>query len=202
MENEPNQGGEPEQDSFAHAELATLNEIMLALQRLPNTDARLRALQAAAAFFRIDLGHDSRQPETPKQTTLTPSTFSEDRSISPKEFLLQKQPKTDVERVACLAYYLTHYRNTPHFRTIDISKANTDAAQPKFSNAAVAMDNATRSNYLVPASKGMRQLSGAGERFVQALPERDAAKAAMALAKPRRRKRTAQSNPAVNDSGE
>ena len=35
--------------------------------------------------------------------------------MSPKDFLMEKAPNTDVERIACLAYYLTHYRSTPHF---------------------------------------------------------------------------------------
>src|SRR5260221_2973420 len=52
----------------------------------------------------------------------TDSSFSEDRSIPPKQFLFERQPLTDVEKVACLAFYLTHYRNIPHFKTLDISK--------------------------------------------------------------------------------
>ena len=109
--------------------------------------------------------------------------------MPPKTFMLQKQPVTDVEKVACLAYYLTHYRDTPHFKTLDISTLNTEAAQPKFSNAAVAMENATKMGYLVPATKGNKQLSGAGETSVQKLPDREAAKAAMSVSRPRRRAR-------------
>jgi hypothetical protein len=93
--------------------------------------------------------------------------------------MLDKGPATDVERVACLAYYLTHYRNQPHFKTIDISKVNTEAAQPKFSNAALSVNNATKRGYLAPAVKGHKQLSAAGEQFVRALPDREAARAMM-----------------------
>jgi len=92
-----------------------------------------------------------------------------------------------VEKVACLAYYLTHYRDTPYFKTLDISKLNTEAAQVKFSNAAVAVENATRLRYLVPATKGNKQLSSLGEQFVLALPDRDKAKEVMNVARPRRR---------------
>jgi hypothetical protein len=102
---------------------------------------------------------------------------------------MQKQPSTDVERVACLAYYLTHYRDTPHFKTLDISSLNTEAAQPKFANATVSLDNATKMGYLVPAIKGTKQLSAAGEVFVQKLPDREAAKTAMAGVRPRRKNR-------------
>jgi hypothetical protein len=103
--------------------------------------------------------------------------------------MAQKQPKTDVERVACLAYYLTHYRDTPHFKTLDISKLNTEAAQVKFSNPTVAVDNATKMTYLVPATKGNKQLGLIGEQFVLALPNRDKAKEVMSQARPRRKSR-------------
>src|SRR4051812_47013393 len=43
--------------------------------------------------------------------------FSGRKEITPKEFLLEKDPKTDGERLACLAYYLTHYRDQPYFKT-------------------------------------------------------------------------------------
>jgi hypothetical protein len=94
-----------------------------------------------------------------------------------------------VERIACLAFYLTHYADMPHFKTLDLSKLNTDAAQPKFSNTAVAVENATKMGYLVPAIKAHKQLSAAGERFVQALPNRDEAKAAMSSVRSRMRRR-------------
>ena len=113
--------------------------------------------------------------------------FSKDRPISPKEFLLKKQPRTDVERVACLAYYLTHYRDQPFFKTLDISKLNTEAAQIKFSNPAKAVDNAAMLGYLAQATKGSKQISAPGELFVDALPDREAAQTAMASARPRRK---------------
>ena len=89
---------------------------------------------------------------------------------------MEKAPKTDVERVACLAYYLTHYKGTPHFKTLDISQLNTEAAQPKFSNAGYSTNNALKLGYIVSSTKGHRQLSALGERFVQVLPDRKAAK--------------------------
>lgn len=102
---------------------------------------------------------------------------------------MEKSPKTDVERVACLAYYLTHYRSTPHFKTLDISTLNTEAAQPKFSNTAVSTNNAVKLGYIVPSTKGHRQLSALGERFVQALPDRNAAKEVLLSLRRKNRKR-------------
>lgn len=92
-----------------------------------------------------------------------------------------------MERVTCLAYYLTQYREQRYFKTLDISKLNTEAAQIKFSNPAKAVDNATSYGYLAPATKGNKQISAGGELFVDALPDRDAARAAMLNARPRRR---------------
>ena len=108
---------------------------------------------------------------------------------SPKDFLFQKQPTTDVERVACLAFYLTHHRSTKHFKTVDISKLNTEAAQRKFANAAWSVNNAMQGGFLAPVAKGMKQLTAEGERFVDALPDRAAAKAAFRKRKVRRQRR-------------
>jgi len=151
-------------------------------------ESQQRVLQTVVTYYQssfpVQSGIPPRGVESP---SIGP--FSEDRSMSPKNFIMQKQPSTDVERVACLAYYLTHYRDIPHFKTLDISTLNTEAAQPKFANATVSLENATRMGYLVPATKGTKQLSGAGEVFVQKLPDREAAKSAMAAVKPRRKNR-------------
>ena len=179
---------EPEVDGL---DPSVLTEVLPAFQRL-SMDGRQRLLQTIATFFGIGTGRASATqgplPFGPSDSPLdSNSNFSTDRSLSPKEFMLQKQPRTDVERVASLAYYLTHYRDTPHFKTIDLSKLNTEAAQSKFSNAAWAVDNATEQGYLVPATKGNKQLGAAGEQFVQALPDRDMAKAALERTRPRRK---------------
>jgi hypothetical protein len=106
--------------------------------------------------------------------------FSEVHQPTPKQFLLEKAPQTDVERIACLAYYLTNYRDTPHFTTLDLAKLNTEATQPKFSNTAYSAANAANAGYLASATKTTRQISAAGEQFVIALPDRAVAKAIMA----------------------
>lgn len=100
---------------------------------------------------------------------------------SPKDFLLQKQPTTDIERVACLAYYLNHHRGTKHFRAVDVSKLNAEAGRPKFANASSTVNNATQAGYLAPVPGGMKQLAPEGERFVDELPDRAAAKDAFRL---------------------
>ena len=97
--------------------------------------SRLRVYRTVGTFFgfedsypKIARNVDSRVPANVSREP----QFSSSEEPTPKEFMLQKQPNTDVERVACLAYYLAHYRDIPHFKTTDINKLNTDAAQIKW----------------------------------------------------------------------
>jgi hypothetical protein len=164
-------------------ELKAFNDIVSALRGL-EPDKAESVIRSVLTFLGMSLGgvhHPARSGEVNSSTAapVASPSFSEDRALSPKQFLLQKQPRSDVERVACLAYYLTHYRETPHFKTLELSKLNTEAAQPKFSNAAFSSRNAVNLGYLAPATKGQRQLSAAGELFVTNLPDRAAAKEAM-----------------------
>ena len=153
-------------------------------------DGRIRMLRTIATFFGIDAPTLPAVARTPGSTEgREVPAFSDREDLSPKDFLFQKKPKTDVERVACLAFYLTHYRNVAHFKTTDISKLNTEAAQIKLSNASNAVNNATRSGFLVHAAQGMKQISAPGEKFVDLLPDQASAKKAMSGLRPRRKRR-------------
>jgi hypothetical protein len=194
MENTPT-SAEPTEGADELQKLTSALPAALSLFNGLSQESRQKLLQSLATVFGLQM--PPAQPGQPRnpfyepQGQNRPGHFSEDRSISPKDFMLQKSPKTDVERVACLAYYLTHYREQQYFKTLDISKLNTDAAQMKFANAPKSVDNATMYGYLAPAMKGTKQLSAAGELFVRALPDREAAKAAMASARPRKRPKKA-----------
>jgi hypothetical protein len=97
-----------------------------------------------------------------------------------REFLARKAPRTDIERVACLAYYLRHGRDTGEFETKDLSDLNTEAAGPRFSNVAYTASNAVKKNgYLAPAPNGKRQITPRGEALVEALPDREAVSGAL-----------------------
>jgi len=153
-----------------------------------------RVLRAVASFYNLETFGTTKESAPPRVNSNAAGgrsriAFSADLNLSPKEFMTQKQPRTDVERIACLAYYLANYRDTPHFKTLDLSKLNTEAAQPKFANATWASNNALKRGYLANATKGTRQLSAGGEQFVNALPDRDAARKAMERLRPRRRNR-------------
>ncbi|MFB3429621.1 MAG: hypothetical protein ABL309_01745 [Phycisphaerales bacterium] len=158
-------------------------------------DDKLRLIRTVMTYYNLEspmteIARATSQPTSGSQESLRKLSFSDHEDLSAKEFLHDKQPRTDIERVACLAFYLAHYRDTPHFKTIDISKLNTEAAQLKFSNAANAVANATKKGLIAPAGKGAKQISAIGEQFVDALPDRDAAKAiGDKLASKRRAKR-------------
>jgi hypothetical protein len=163
-------------------ELEALKDILARIATM-EPDARKRILQTVSTFFNLNGPTQSLPATPPHQPRLggvlgsENRPFSDRQELSPKEFLLAKEPRTDVERVAVLAFYLTHYRGMHHFKTIDISALNTEAAQTKFSNAALSVNNATLAGFIVPATKGFKQLSALGEQYVQVLPDRDAAKA-------------------------
>ena len=152
-----------EEDHVLTAEI--LQQIITALSRAePST--RLKLLQTAATFFELKFSSaytsSSSAPSIPEQSSQ--GAFSEDRSLSPKDFLHDKSPQT-----------------------LDISKLNTEAAQIKFSNAAWSVENAAKKGLLVPAPQGHKQISSFCERFVLALPNREAAKAVLANVRKKRK---------------
>lgn len=142
-------------------------------------NSQLRVYRTVGTFF----GFEESFPVVAKNAdSRVPAGISRESRFSnkektPKEFLLEKKPNTNIERVACLAYYLAHYRDTPRFRAIDINKLNTEAAQIKLPDPSNAVKHAVRAGYLTAATKDTKQLSAEGERYVAALPDRDAAKA-------------------------
>lgn len=179
-------------DESESVDLQVLTEVLTALKKMDH-EGQERMIQTVCTFLKLTpvlkRSESHAQSSSAAHSFSKPGSFSEDRSMPAKDFMTDKKPRTDIEKVVCLAYYLTHYANTPHFQTVDISKLNTEAAQIKFSNAAVPVNNAAQGGYLVPAPHGKKQISAAGERFVQALPDRDAAKKVMDNVRPRRSSR-------------
>jgi hypothetical protein len=169
-------------------DVAVLTRVLEELNRL-DADQRKRVLQTIATFYQVSLKEEhSSAHGTARIDSVT--TFGEDKSLSPKDFLWQKQPKTAIERVACLAYYLTHYRDTPFFKTADINRLNTEAAQMRFSNPPMAVNDAGKTGYLVAAEKGRKQLSAMGEQFVRVLPDREAARLVASSSRRKRKKKS------------
>jgi hypothetical protein len=178
-------GGPAEQAAID--EVQVLSQLVNAMRPL-DKEARIRLFRTLATFYDIPLS--DRQSKGHIASSQSESTAlaapTQPSELSPKQFLFEKKPITDVERVACLAYFLSHHRGTKFFKTLDISKLNTEAAQVKFSNPAQAVDNATKAGLLVPAEKGQKQVSAIGEQYVEMLPDRTAAREAVEHARRRR----------------
>ena len=125
------------------------------------------------------------------QATEMFSVDTEDAPITdgatPKQFMAIKRPVSDIERVTCLAYYLTHYRKMSPFKTIELTKLNVEAAQPMFSNPSVAARNAVQKEYLSLVGGAKKQITSRGEGLVDALPDREKVKAALSTIPARKR---------------
>jgi hypothetical protein len=105
----------------------------------------------------------------------TPVSIKE--GLTPKEFLRTKNPQSDVQRMACLGYYLNLQRGQSHFKTKELTALNQEAAGTPIGNPAQAVANATKqSHYLAPAGGGKKQITAFGEEVVDALPDQAAVK--------------------------
>lgn len=180
------------------AELEALKGVLGALGGLTDKQAQLWVVQTACARLQLD-GFASQQvssPVKPPATTAT-STVAGSSAVqggaglgSAKDFMKAKAPRSDVERMTCLAYYLTHAQNEPHFKTAALTKLNSDAKGQRFGNPSMAVSNATRQNgFLAPAGKGNKQLTALGEDVVAALPDYEKVAGVIAGAKSHRRKK-------------
>ncbi len=132
---------------------------------------------------KLNLGNGWTLPagSAPQSSASSPAAVSRPAGEpTPKAFFVEKRPTTDVERVTCLAYYLSHYRGASQYKTKDLTELNREAAQPNFSNTAVAVRNATAQNqFLSQAGGGKKQITARGEALVEALPDQEKVKAAL-----------------------
>src|SRR5580692_3007811 len=83
---------------------------------------REHVLRTVTTWLRVGVSADAGLTEssaTPISSSHPSPSDDEkfsDRAVqSAKEFLMEKDPITEVERLACLAYYLTHFQETPQF---------------------------------------------------------------------------------------
>jgi hypothetical protein len=150
---------------------------------------------------------EKRAPADQPDMQVAPSTAkvqlasSESSELNPKEFLAQKNPQTDVERLTVLAYYLSKNRDSTSFRTADLEELNKEAAGRRFSNAPNTAKNAVKKNYLTGAGGRERQITHLGEQVVEAMPNRDAVQAVLdAVPKPRKRPATRKTRKATSKS--
>lgn len=135
----------------------------------------------AARIVRLvmPLGSEDAQVYEIREQITAEGTGAQAGDISPKQFMAQKQPKSDMERITCLAYYLTHHQGIESFKTVELTHLNALAAQPRFSNASFTARNAVGQQYLALLGGGKKQITSRGEAVVRAMPDRNAVKAAL-----------------------
>ena len=159
-----------------------------------DSEEQLHILTTVLTWLKLRSPLPSRSTAPPHTLPVKGSAdlgFSEREEMDSKQFLLEKEPQSDTERIACLAYYLTHYRDITQFKPADLTKLNTESAQREFSNVHSSAKNALRDGFLAAASKARhRQLSAMGEQYVNALPDREAARAIRTRMRPKRPRRT------------
>lgn len=164
-------------------EIEALNTVLGAIGGLEPAE-QTWVLQAAATRVGVSLGTGGPRQGTGSQAGIP---AARDLATEPKEFLRTKDPKNDVQRVACLAYFLTHQRGTAHFKSRDISTLNTEAAGPRV-NISRAVNNATNQNrYLATAGGGKKQITSLGEDVVKALPDQETVQSLDAQGRPKRK---------------
>lgn len=104
----------------------------------------------------------------------------------PRAFIRMKKPITDVQRVACLGYYLVQTVGQPGFSSKDVATVHTDSGGSAI-NMTRALDNATRkTKYLSNRGPREKQLTTLGEDVVNALPDQAAVKVVEEAEKGRR----------------
>lgn len=128
------------------------------------------------AFARKQLGFGGSNAATPMPSVSGSTEGSPQSPLTDNiaQFVGQKEPKNEYQRVAVLAYFLYHARGVKNFTLKEIKEANADARQPSFSNIHATVNKAlTRYKFLTQGSGGQRgvyTISFDGEKLVNALP--------------------------------
>ncbi|MDE2229765.1 MAG: hypothetical protein KGL11_12095 [Alphaproteobacteria bacterium] len=174
--------------------------VVKALDPLPDAEKQW-VLQSAASRWSLNIqaaGAGAGRPQPGAAAGVIAAvtgapTADVESAIAKKDaraFIRIKRPITDVQRVACLGYFLVQTTGQHGFSSKDIGKAHTESGGPNI-NMTRALDNATRqSKYLSRRSAKEKQLTTLGEDVVLALPDQQAVKEAEAAEKSRRRGRT------------
>lgn len=135
-------------------------------------------------------GTGAQLPPTGSLLSASGDTQSALASQNVRSFVRLKQPANDVQRVACLVYFLTHTQNKLGFTSKEITQAHTDSGGSAI-NMTRALDNATRqTRYLSSRGRKEKQLTPLGEDAVNALPSQEAVRGLGAGSKgPKKKKR-------------
>ena len=168
--------------------------VVAALEDLGDDDKRW-VLQSAASRWNATLhpaGSGSGTGTIPGSVTgAAVAAQAGDPAIAAKNikaFMRAKNPANDVQRVACLGFYIAETTSQAGFTAKQVADAHTNSGGSKF-NLSRAMDNATRSaKYLSNRTKHEKQLTTLGEDVVNALPNQQAVRDLSAKARGKAKK--------------
>jgi hypothetical protein len=160
----------------ANDNVTVLTTVIAALATLPKEQQQW-VMQTAASRFALTVNSAAQTlPLVPSPVAPTSPT-PENPGQTVKAFIKAKNPKNDMQRVACLAYYLQHRKDISTFKSKDIDEQHEAAGGIKF-NLAQAVANATNvSKYFAAAGEGKKRLTTLGEDVVEALPDLEKVKA-------------------------
>lgn len=155
-----------------------------------DADARLRILQYATQHLKLALGGAPVSPPTATAGSVAPpSTVPELQSpkiIDIRTFRDQKQPTTDVQMAAIVAFYLAELapagERKDSIAQEDIEKYFKQAGHPLPNQPRFTLPNAKNAGYFESAGRGSYKLNAVGHNLVaHGLPK----SADNGLAKPR-----------------
>lgn len=97
---------------------------------------------------------------------------SELKTVSVKEFTLQKRPRGDVQKTIVLGYYLEHYTGTSAFNADDLKKLFREAKEIVPENINEKVNKNIAKGFMMEAgtkkdNKKAWTLTGTGERYVE-----------------------------------
>ena len=93
------------------------------------------------------------------------------KPLSMKEFIISKDPKTDIQKTLTIAYYLEKFQGFESFNRTDLRNGFSQAKEPIPSNINVMVNNNVANGHMmqVPDKKEKQiawMLTNTGERFV------------------------------------
>jgi len=160
------------------SDIEALAKVVAAVELL-EPPQQIWVLQTAASRFSLTTNQLQQPGAKSKSDEITAALGSGDGEASPKEFLNAKNPRTQVQRIACLAYFLSKRRRTPRFNTRQLADLNSEAGWHGFSSPSVCVENASKAKLLSLAGGGNKQLTSLGKALVDALPNQEFVKEIM-----------------------
>ncbi|MGA8575266.1 MAG: hypothetical protein WB609_06175 [Candidatus Cybelea sp.] len=151
-------------------ELDAVQSILATLSRFDH-NVRRKILRTVNAFFGADHGDDAAPLTLPSVS----SKFFQQRPMSARQFSSGKQPKTAIERLVTLAYFLEESRGAHDYTAQDLISASKEAALPSRPSITSAIEKAKAEQLIAPNVLGRYHLTPTGRAYAEALPNRDRA---------------------------